>query len=128
MAQTGIQGSPIEHSRWMHRVIKDDPPSTISNTRGRVTFATSGPNSRTTQIFFNFGDNSFLDKQGFTPIGEIITGLDVLEKLYFKYGEGGKGDGSDNRGPSQGRITREGNAYLNKIFPQLSYIVKADFT
>jgi len=125
MAQTGIAGNPAVHGKWMHRVIVDDPPLQ-SNTRGRVTFATSGKNSRTTQIFFNFGDNSFLDKQGFSPFGEIISGLDVLDKLYFKYGEGGKGDGSDGKGPSQGRISHEGNLYLNKLFPHLSYIVKAE--
>lgn len=173
MAQTGIQGDPQEHNKWKHRVIIDDPVLQ-SNTRGRVTFATSGKNTRTTQIFFNFGDNSYLDKQGFSPFGEVIKGtitffittiitiivtiaititiqnkntitiavtitiailqlqlqlqgLDVLDKLYYKYGEGGKGDGSDGMGPNQGRISAEGNVYLDKLFPKLSYIVKTEF-
>jgi peptidyl-prolyl cis-trans isomerase A (cyclophilin A) len=126
MGQTGINGDPKEHNKWKHRVIIDDPVLQ-SNTRGRVTFATSGKNTRTTQIFFNFGDNRYLDKQGFSPFGEVITGLDVLDKLYSKYGEGGKGDGSDGKGPNQGRISNEGNTYLEKLFPKLSYIVKTEF-
>jgi cyclophilin family peptidyl-prolyl cis-trans isomerase len=71
MAQVGMNGDPAVNSQWDSQTIPDDPPLR-SNTRGRVTFATSGPNSRTTQFFINFGDNSQLDGQGFSPIGEVI--------------------------------------------------------
>jgi len=72
--------------------------------------------------FINFGNNAFLDKEGFAPIGRVVLGMEVVDALFDGYGEGGKGDGSDGRGPSQGRLSNEGNAYLDKVFPKLSYI------
>lgn len=102
----------------------DDPVKT-SNTRGTLTFATSGKDSRTSQLFLNFGDNSFLDKQGFAPIGRVVRGMEVVDALFSGYGEGGKGDGSDGRGPSQGRAVNEGNAYLDRVFPKLSFVLAA---
>lgn len=105
--------------------IKDDPVK-VSNRRGTVTFATSGPDSRSTQIFFNLVDNSFLDKEGFAPFGEVLIGMNHVDNLYYAYGEGGTGDGSDGKGPSQIRLRNEGNDYLAKYFPKLSYIISAD--
>lgn len=124
MAQTGMHGDPEVGRLWRRQIIQDDPV-THSNKRGTVTFAMSGKNTRTTQIFFNTVDNKFLDNQGFAPFASIDAGQDVIDKLYNKYGEGGRGDGSDGKGPSQGRINQEGNAYLNEVFPKLSYIVSA---
>lgn len=92
---------------------------------GTLTFATSGPNSRTTQMFINFGDNKFLDGQGFSPIGRIVQGIENIDQIFDSYGEGGRGDGSDGKGPSQGRIAQEGNDYLDLYFPKLSYILRA---
>lgn len=122
MAQVGIAASPDVSNFWRKKVILDDPV-VASNKRGTISFATSGKNTRTNQIFFNFGDNSFLDKQGFAPFARVVEGMDeVIDNLYNKHGEGGSGDGKDGRGPSQGRANRQGKAYLDKIFPQLSYI------
>jgi peptidyl-prolyl cis-trans isomerase A (cyclophilin A) len=92
-----------------------------SNTRGMITFATSGANSRTSQVFINFADNSPLDGQGFSPFGKVISGMNVIDALYSGYGEGAP----RGRGPDQGRIQRDGNAYLAKDFPNLDYVKKA---
>jgi len=121
MAQVGINGDPDVQKKWRDNNIKDDEVKQ-SNKKGYVTYAKSGaPNSRSTQIFFNYKDNSFLDNQGFSPFGKVIKGMDVLEKLYKEYGEGAP----QGNGPSQQRIQFEGNKYLNENFPKLDYIKRA---
>ncbi len=120
MAQFGIHGDPAVAAAWRGAQIKDDPVKQ-SNKRGFVVFATAGPNTRTTQFFINFGDNAGLDRQGFAPFGEIVKGMDVVDKIYNGYGEGAP----NGKGPNQGRIQSEGNAYLTKEFPQLDYIKSA---
>jgi peptidyl-prolyl cis-trans isomerase A (cyclophilin A) len=120
MAQFGIHGNPAVSAAWRGANIKDDPVKQ-SNKRGFLTFATGGPNTRTTQLFINFGDNAALDKQGFSPIGEVTKGMDVVDKLYNGYGEGAP----RGKGPDQGRTQAEGNAYLSKEFPKLDYIKTA---
>ena len=121
MAQTGINGDPAVHAQWRDKNIKDDTVAQ-SNTRGLVTFAqTAAPNSRSTQFFINYGDNSFLDGQRFAPFGKVVEGMDIVDSLYGGYGEGAPG----GNGPSQGRIVSEGNAYLDKQFPKLDAIKSA---
>jgi peptidyl-prolyl cis-trans isomerase A (cyclophilin A) len=120
MVQFGINGNPKLSSVWRDANIKDDPV-TQSNKRGMITFATSGPNSRTTQVFVNFNNNVGLDDQGFSPFGKIVSGMNVVDALYNGYGEGAP----RGSGPDQGRVQAEGNAYLNKDFPMLDYIKKA---
>eukprot|EP01051_Picozoa_sp_SAG22_P013862 SAG22_NODE_1609_length_4004_cov_7.732650_2_plen_350_part_00 len=116
MAQFGLAADPAVTARWRGRPLRDDPAGVHSNSRGRVTFATSGPNSRTTQIFINFGGNGRLDGMGFAPFGQVVHGMAVVDRLYAGYGEGAPG----GNGPSQGRITSSGAAYLAKDFPRLS--------
>ena len=114
MVQYGIHGDPRVSTLWRDARIDDDPV-TQQNTRGRVTFATAGPNTRTTQIFINYSDrNVMLDGQGFAPFAEIIDGMDVVDALYTGYGET----------PNQGLIQKVGNAYLNKQFSRLDHIQK----
>ena len=120
VAQFGISGDPMTSAAWRRRTIPDDPV-VESNTRGRVTFAMAGPGSRTTQLFINCGDNPGLDEMGFAPIAEVVEGMDVVDRLYSGYGEGTP----RGRGPDQGRIQREGNAYLDREFPQLDAIHRA---
>ena len=120
MVQFGISGDPKISAVWRNATIPDDPVKQ-SNKRGFITFATSGPNSRTTQVFINFGDNGRLDRQGFSPFGQVTTGMNVVDTLYSGYGEGAP----QGRGPSPGRIQAEGNAYLTKDFPNLDYVKKA---
>ncbi len=120
MAQFGLHGDPAVTKAWRDAKIKDDPVKE-SNTRGRLTFAMAGPDTRTTQLFLNYRDNSALDKQGFAPIGEVTgDGMDVVDKFYKGYGEGAP----RGSGPSQGRIMEEGNSYLKEEFPELTYIKK----
>ncbi len=121
MAQVGLSGMPKANSAWRTARITDDPVKQ-SNTRGMVTFATSGPNSRTTQFFINFKNNARLDGMGFAPVGKVRdASLAVLDGLHSGYGEGAP----RGRGPNQGRIQREGNTYLRADFPSLDYIKKA---
>lgn len=123
MAQVGINGDPDVHAKWKDKNIRDDRPGRQSNKRGYVTFAKTGaPHSRSTQIFINYGDNSSLDRQGFTPFGKVVEGMEVVDKLYSGYGEGApKGNG-----PDQGMIVEMGNKYLDKSFPKLDSIEKAE--
>jgi peptidyl-prolyl cis-trans isomerase A (cyclophilin A) len=120
MAQFGINGDPAIQSVWRGASLRDDPVKQ-SNKRGFITFATAGPNTRTTQVFINYKDNSSLDSQGFAPFGQVTSGMDVVDKLYKDYGEGAP----RGRGPEQGRLQQEGNAYLTKDFPKLDYIKAA---
>jgi peptidyl-prolyl cis-trans isomerase A (cyclophilin A) len=120
MAQFGINGDPKVSALWREQRITDDPVQQ-SNTRGFISYAMAGPNTRTTQLFINYGDNSRLDQRGFAPFGRVIEGMEVVEQLYAAYGEGAP----QGRGPSQARIQQEGNAYLNGNFPNLDYIKKA---
>jgi peptidyl-prolyl cis-trans isomerase A (cyclophilin A) len=120
MVQFGISGDPKISAPWREARINDDPVKQ-SNKRGFITFATSGPNSRTTQVFINFADNSRLDQMGFSPFGQVTTGMNVVDQLYSGYGEGAP----NGRGPDQGRVQREGNAYLTRDFGNLDYVKKA---
>jgi len=120
MVQFGINGDPKLSAVWREARIKDDPVKK-SNARGAITFATAGPDTRTTQVFINYADNSRLDGQGFAPFGTVTSGMDVVDKLYNGYGEGAP----SGQGPAQDRIQREGNAYLTSQFSKLDYIKKA---
>ncbi|MCP4872753.1 MAG: peptidylprolyl isomerase [Proteobacteria bacterium] len=119
MAQFGIHGDPAVARVWKEAQIQDDPVSQ-SNTEGMLTFATAGPNTRTTQLFMNFGDNSNLNGMGFAPFGKLRS-MDVLNKINSEYGEGAP----RGRGPHQGRVQSQGNTYLKASFPNLDYITKA---
>ena len=115
MVQFGINGTPPVQAIWRNQAIKDDPV-TQSNKRGYVTFATKGPNTRTTQVFINFKDNAFLDSMGFAPFGEVVEGLDeVADKINAEYRER----------PIQPKIENQGTAYLTAEFPRLDYVKKA---
>ena len=121
MVQWGIHADPAVSAVWRNARIPVDPVKE-TNRRGTITYAMGAtPDTRTTQVFINFQNNGSLDKSGFAPFGEVVTGMDVVDKLYGDYGEGAP----SGKGPEQGRIQMEGNAYLNKSFPNLSYIKKA---
>jgi peptidyl-prolyl cis-trans isomerase A (cyclophilin A) len=120
MVQFGIHGDPKVSAPWREAQLTDDPVKQ-SNKRGYITYAMAGPNTRTSQVFINFGDNASLDSQGFSPFGRVVTGMEVVDKLNAEYGEGAP----RGRGPDQSRMQMEGNAYLTKDFGRLDYVKKA---
>lgn len=115
MVQFGITGDGLVNGKWQSANINDDPV-TQSNKRAYVSFATRGANTRTTQVFINYGDNSRLDATGFAPFAQVTQGMDVVDKFYKGYGEA----------PDQGAIQSQGNAYLDAKFPQLDAIKHAE--
>jgi peptidyl-prolyl cis-trans isomerase A (cyclophilin A) len=120
VAQFGIHGDPLVTAQWRNSIIVDDPV-VESNTRGRVSFAKAGPSSRTTELIINYRDNPALDEQGFSPIGEVVEGMDVVDRFH-----GGYGDGPPRgTGPYSARIRALGNDYLDAEFPELTRIVRA---
>lgn len=121
MVQFGMHGEPQVQIRWSRAGITDDPVA-VSNKRGTVTYAKGGPNSRTTQLFINFGDNSNLDSQGFAPVGRVSEGMDVVDQLHSGYGELEDFGGT---GPRAYGITSQGNQYLVDNFPDLDHIIAA---
>jgi peptidyl-prolyl cis-trans isomerase A (cyclophilin A) len=118
--QFGINGNPSTNGLWSTAYLPDDPVKQ-KNLKGTLTFAHLGANNRTTQLFFNMKDNKDLDKQGFAPIGKVITGMDVVERLYSSYGE----MAPRGQGPDPSKIEVQGNTYLDAKFPRLDYIKKA---
>lgn len=110
LVQFGIHGNPEVSAKWSHAAIEDDPPKG-SNRRGTLSFAMSGPHSRTTQVFVNAGNNSHLDGMGFAPFGEVTEGMEGVDSIFAGYGEE----------PDQQQIERWGHEYLEK-FPELDYI------
>jgi peptidyl-prolyl cis-trans isomerase A (cyclophilin A) len=118
--QFGINGNPTTNGLWSTAYLPDDPVKQ-SNAKGTLTFAHLGANNRTTQLFFNMKNNKDLDKQGFAPIGKVITGMDVVESLYSAYGD----MAPRGQGPDPSKIEVQGNGYLDAKFPRLDYIKKA---
>ena len=117
VVQFGMHGDPATNAKWVAQPLTDDPVKQ-TNKRGTVTFAKTGmPNSRTTQLFINLGDNAMLDPQGFSPIGEVVEGMSVIERFYSGYADSPTG--------RQGEIAAEGNAFLNRTFPKLDYVKTA---
>jgi peptidyl-prolyl cis-trans isomerase A (cyclophilin A) len=114
VVQFGLSADPKVQEKWSEARIKDDPV-TKSNKRGFITFATAGPDTRTSQVFINYKDNVRLDRMGFAPFGEVVEGMDVVDKISAAHGQE----------PDQERIKAKGNEYLKSSFPKLDYITKA---
>jgi peptidyl-prolyl cis-trans isomerase A (cyclophilin A) len=123
IAQFGISAYPPLNVVWEKATIKDDAV-TQSNKKYYLTFATAGPNTRTTQLFINLADNPRLDGMGFAPFGQVTEGMNVVDTLYADYGEGAPG----GSGPNQDEIQKQGKPYLDKNFPKLDYIKTTTLT
>ena len=113
VVQFGINGDPAVHSKWDKKI--SDDPVTQSNKRGTLTFATSGPNTRTSQLFISLKDNARLDGMGFSPFARIVSGMEAVDKITSEYGER----------PQQPLIEQQGNVYLEKEFPNMDYVKTA---
>jgi peptidyl-prolyl cis-trans isomerase A (cyclophilin A) len=120
VVQFGISPFPAVSKAWLNATLRDDLPVGVSNGRGGVTFAAAGPNTRTTQVFINTGNNQSLDQQGFTPFGAVASGMDVVDKLYGGY--------ADQPTSHQGEMISKGNAWLTKAYPKLDSIKSATVT
>lgn len=126
VAQFGIHGDTAVSRAWRGKSITDEPVK-ATNRKGTLSYARGGPNTRTTQLFFNTVDNTprldTLNTFGFPPIGEVVSGLSVLDSLNWEYS--GTRGGQTFPGPAQDSVSRQGNAYLRRAFPRLDYIVTA---
>jgi len=120
VVQFGIAADPAVTAKWKNANLADDPVKQ-SNRRATLSFATSGPNTRTAQVFINLGDNARLDQSGFSPFGAVAQGMEVVDQFFSGYGEGAP----NGNGPAQSSIESDGNAYLMRDFPKLDYIKKA---
>jgi peptidyl-prolyl cis-trans isomerase A (cyclophilin A) len=116
VVQFGISPYPSVSTAWQNATILDDLP-TVHNTRGAVTFAAAGPKTRTTQVFINLGNNTNLDQSGFAPFGAVVSGMDVVDKLYSGY--------ADTPTQQQREMATQGNPWLNKNYPKLDSIKTA---
>jgi len=117
MSQWGLHGDPVATYQWRDRFIDDDPV-VVSNTRGRITFATCDVDCRISEIFVNTDDNPELDDQGFSPFGEVVEGMEAVDAFYGEYGDGPP----RGEGPYQAQVRAEGNEYLDAEFPELTRI------
>jgi peptidyl-prolyl cis-trans isomerase A (cyclophilin A) len=129
VAQFGMSGEPKMTEEWQRRCIADEPVH-HSNTRGTLSFARGGPNTRSVQLFVNLTDNPVLDSLsgfGFPPIGEVVSGMDVVDSLYSGYGDAAPRSGPQygREGPDQDSIAARGNAYLSTGWPKLDFIKTA---
>jgi peptidyl-prolyl cis-trans isomerase A (cyclophilin A) len=120
VVQWGYSPKPAISQVWSKANLQDDPVKQ-SNLRGTITFATAGPNTRTTQVFINLADNPRLDEMGFSPFGKVVEGMDVVDKFYSGYGEGAP----QGKGPDQQDIAMQGKPYLDKNYPMLDSIKTA---
>jgi peptidyl-prolyl cis-trans isomerase A (cyclophilin A) len=114
VVQFGLAADPAVTRKWKAPSLRDDPVKQ-HNVRGTLVYATAGPNTRTTQLFINLGDNSRLDADGFAPFGVVTKGMGAVDAIFPGYGEA----------PQQPLIESQGNAYLEPKFPKLDYIRKA---
>ena len=121
IAQFGIPGDPAVTALWKDRTMPDDPVRQ-SNTRGYVAYAMTGPDTRTTQLYINYGDHARLDAEGFAPIGRVVEGMEVVDQLYAGYDEEA---GGGMRGGKQDKMLEGGNAHLDAHFPLLDKLWRA---
>ena len=120
MVQFGIHGDPLVDYQWHDELLLDDPV-VATNSRSRVSFAKGGANSRTVEIFISYRNNSDLDALGFSPFGEVVDGMDVVDAFYAEYGDGPP----RGQGVYQAQAHATGEEYFAAEFPELDRVVRA---
>jgi len=122
-AQFGINGNPTIAQQQRRITIPDDALKR-HNTAGYVAFSNTGPDTRSTQVYINLGDNTARNdvEAGFAPFGQVVEGMDVVERLYGGYGEH---SGGGMRAGHQDQIFEGGNAYLDREYPKLDKLIRA---
>ena len=127
VVQWGISGDPARNAAWRDRDLPDEPVR-VSNTRGRVSYARGGPNTRGVQLYVNLADNPRLDTTstfGFPPVAEVTAGMEIFDSMFAGYS---CRRGSQGTCPSQDSIQAQGNPYLARVHPNLDYIRRARVT
>jgi cyclophilin family peptidyl-prolyl cis-trans isomerase len=121
--QFGINGNPTIAQQQRRITIPDDPLKQ-HNTAGYVAFSNTGPDTRSTQVYINLGDNTARNdiEAGFAPFGQVVEGMDVVEKLYGGYGEH---SGGGMRAGHQDPMFEGGNAWLDREYPKLDKLIRA---
>lgn len=117
VVQFGIAGDPNLNKKW-NETLKDDPVI-ASNIAGTISYATAGPDTRTTQLFINLADNARLDKMGFAPFGAVVSGMDVVSRIFNP-------TPNSSSGVDQGMYETKGNAWIRRKYPQINFITKAE--
>lgn len=121
VVQWGISGDSALNAAWKDRHLPDEPVRQ-SNSRGRLSYARGGPNTRGVQLYVNLANNARLDTTstfGFPPIGEVVDGMAVMDSMFAEYS---CRRGSQGTCPAQDSIQLKGNAYLTRVYPRLDYI------
>ncbi|MEI9813074.1 MAG: peptidylprolyl isomerase [Acidobacteriota bacterium] len=121
IAQFGVHKDYATHAIWRELFFADDKRQ-LSNTRGTLTFAQNGPNTRATEIFINLKDNPMLDEEGFVPFAKVAEGMEIVDRFYSGYGE----LRPTGRYIEPGRLEEGGNSYLVPRFPALDFIKKTE--
>ena len=122
IVQWGLNGVPAVTRAWKGRTIPDDSVR-ASNMRGRISYAMTGPDTRSTQVYISLVDNSRLDSTGFAPFGQVVEGMDVVDRLFGDYGEA---SGGGMRAGNQAPVEEGGNVYLNEHYPELDHIIRVE--
>jgi peptidyl-prolyl cis-trans isomerase A (cyclophilin A) len=108
-------------SQWMAYPVPDEPVLQ-SNKRGTITFARAGKDNRGSDLFINLADNTRLDTteqlgvRGYPPLGEVMQGMDVVDKLFDVYG--------DDLMQETDRMYSDRNGFM-QAYPGLDYVKKA---
>jgi peptidyl-prolyl cis-trans isomerase A (cyclophilin A) len=118
-AQFGIAGDPAVANAWRDAKLPDDP-RVLSNVRGTLAYAMAGANTRGTQVFINVKDHPDYDRDGFTPVARVVSGMSVVDALYAGYGDA---SGGGIRAGAQGPLFEGGNVQLDRDFPRLDKII-----